>query len=101
MSELRECPFCLSLQGQRIASYSRRKTYVLCVRCRAQGPIQNASDPVRADAEKAWNTRPADAVREAAKKAVREWRSWTNTPADFEEAMHALRAALAQDGRGR
>ena len=114
MSELRECPFCGGARVQRVSSYSGRKTYMFCMRCRAQGPIQNVADLVRHDAESAWNTRPASRVEVAARKFLRcveEYHDAIKLRDDLEnrhlwsaelrrmyDAMGTLRAALAPEG---
>lgn len=101
MSELRECPFC----GGALRIAAKRWFRSHCPTCHMIGPMPNhPAMPTRESAIRASNTRPADAVREAAREV------WESVPSSYDEndpmvqrharALNALGAALAQDGRG-
>ena len=121
MSELRECPFCGAtpdINSPHTFRCDQGDKWGF-VECCCRGPeVRTDYMPLeswRDDAISAWNTRPADAVREAARALLEAdealWgyaashtdmtgAGWQSLREQFDARLADLRAALAQDGRG-
>ena len=96
MSELRECPFC----GGALRIAAKRWFRSHCPTCHMIGPMPNhPAMPTRESAIRASNTRPADAVREAALALCIRIDAEGGHGQRVHALVDALRAALAQDGR--
>lgn len=89
--ELKPCPFCDKTNLEIVGAVNQ---WVQCQnhKCQCEGPVGKSS----AKAVAAWNTRPGDAVIEAAQKVADAWHkrphglTVTNAIADSMDALAVL-----------
>ncbi len=102
MSELKPCPLCRGTAEYERKGTARQSMIIVCDDCGLRCESGDVYGMTRVESYR-WNTRPADAVREAAREV------WESVPASHDpndpmvqrhaRALNALGAALAQDGR--